>query len=265
MKPKTNNQVVWITGASSGIGEALVYTFARQGYRLIISSRNANILEEVKARCVSGSEVKIIPLDISDISSIQNAAQTVFSQYSTIDILINNAGVSQRSLAEETDFQVDQMIIQTNLLGTIALTKAVLNKMILQKSGHIVTVSSLMGKFGTPLRSSYAAAKHGLHGFFDSLRAEVASRNIFVTLICPGFVRTNVSLNALTANGEKQNTMDDATQEGLTPEYASEQILKAILSKKEEVYIGGKEVLGIYVKRWFPSVFSKIITKFKTV
>lgn len=260
-----NTKTVWITGASSGIGESLAYTFAKQGYNIIISGRNTEALNKVKQNCNNSSRVEIIPLDIANHNSIPSIAQQVISTFGTIDILVNNAGVSQRSLAVETSFDVDKSIIDTNLLGTIALTKAILPAMIKNKSGHIATVSSLMGKIGTPLRSSYAASKHGLHGFFDSLRAEVKDQNIKVTIVCPGFVRTNISLNALTATGEKQATMDEKTNAGLNPDIVAERILKAIKKQKEEVNIGGIEILAVYVKRFFPALFSKIISKIKSV
>lgn len=260
-----NTKTVWITGASSGIGESLAYTFAKQGYNIIISGRNTEALNKVKQNCNNSSRVEIIPLDIANHNSIPSIAQQVISTFGTIDILVNNAGVSQRSLAVETSFDVDKSIIDTNLLGTIALTKAILPAMIKNKSGHIATVSSLMGKIGTPLRSSYAASKHGLHGFFDSLRAEVKDQNIKVTIVCTGFVRTNISLNALTATGEKQATMDEKTNAGLNPDIVAERILKAIKKQKEEVNIGGIEILAVYVKRFFPALFSKIISKIKSV
>ena len=131
-----------------------------------------------------------------------------------------------------------------------------------KNSGHFVVITSIVGKIGTPLRSSYAASKHALHGFFDSLRAEVYQNNIKVTLACPGFVQTNVSLNALTADGTPQNKMDSATKNGLTPEVFAEKLLKAVRQEKEEVYIGGfKEKLAVYVKRLFPKLLSKMIRK----
>jgi short-subunit dehydrogenase len=129
--------------------------------------------------------------------------------------------------------------------------------------GHIVTITSLTGKFGSPYRSSYAAAKHALHGFFDSLRAELAETAIKVTLICPGFIRTNVSRNALTGSGEKLGTLDEATDKGMAPERLARKILRTIETGKEEAYFGGKEVLGVYIKRFFPKYFSSIIKKAK--
>jgi dehydrogenase/reductase SDR family member 7B len=153
----------------------------------------------------------------------------------------------------------------TNYLGTVALTKSILPKMLELESGHIVVVTSLVGKFGSPYRSSYAASKHALHGFFDSLRAEIFSKNIKVTIVCPGFVKTNISLNALTGEGKPQKTMDEATENGLKPEYVADKIIKAIIKEKEEVYIGGKETRGIWMKRFFPGFLSKKLRTAKVV
>ena len=255
---------VWITGASSGIGEALAYAFANEGAYLILSARNVLELERVKKACVGAPHVEIIKLDIGNHADIFKIAETLISRIGNIDVLINNAGISQRSLAKDTDFQVDTHIINVDLLGTIAITKAVLPTMLAQKSGHIVTISSLMGKFGAPMRSSYAAAKHGLHGFFDTLRAEVFKENIKILMVCPGFVRTNISINAVVADGSKQGTMDDATNKGLDPSVLAAKIIKAIKQEKEEIYIGGREVVGVYMKRFFPKLLSKMVRNAKT-
>jgi short-subunit dehydrogenase len=174
--------------------------------------------------------------------------------------LINNGGISQRSLAEHTLLEVDKRIIEVNYLGTVVLTKAILPHFIKNKKGHVVVTTSIVGKIGTPLRSSYAASKHALHGFFDSFRAENHKNNIVVTLICPGFVNTNISRNALTATGLQQNILDSATAAGMSPEYCATLMVKAIVKKKEEVYIAGiKEIFGVYVKLFFPRLFSILV------
>lgn len=257
------NKRVWITGASSGIGENLAYAFASQGAHLILSARNESELERVKNNCHDAASVFIYPIDLENLAGIQNTAKRVLERYGKIDILINNAGISQRSLAKETSLEVDQKIMNINFFGTIALTKAVLPSMITHQLGHIVVITSAVGIIGSPLRSTYAASKHALHGFFDSLRAEIYKDNIQVTIVCPGFVRTNVSVNALTGSGEKQNVMDEATNNGMSPGRLSRKIMRAIQKGKEEVYYGGREVLAIYVKRYFPSIFSRIIRKAK--
>jgi short-subunit dehydrogenase len=259
------NKKVWITGASSGIGEALALAFANEGAHLILSARNEVELKRVKMNCIGAEHIDIVLLDIGNHEEIFKIAKETIAKVGNIDVLINNAGISQRSLAKDTDFQVDTHIINVDLLGTIAMTKAILPTMLAQKSGHIVTITSLMGKFGAPLRSSYAAAKHGLHGFFDTLRAEVFDDNIKVLMVCPGFVHTNISINAVVADGSKQGTMDEATSKGLDPSVVATKIIKAMRREKEEIYLGGREVMGVYMKRFFPRILSRIVRKAKTV
>jgi dehydrogenase/reductase SDR family protein 7B len=156
----------------------------------------------------------VLPLDLEKEGSFDDLTKIVLEQYGKIDLLINNAGISQRSLAIQTSIAVDERLMKVNYLGTVALTKAVLPYMVAQKGGKIVTITSAVGKFGSPWRSGYSASKHALHGFFDSLRAEVYDDNIKVLLVCPGFVHTQVSINALNENGESTQQMDTATQKG---------------------------------------------------
>lgn len=259
------NKRVWITGASSGIGEALAMALAARGASLILSARDEAALLRVAAKCrETGSGVVLVQtMDLAAHDRIPEIVQTVLEKVGKVDILINNGGVSQRSLALDTVLDVDKKLMNINYFGTVALTKAVLPGMLTHHLGHIVTITSLTGKFGSPYRSSYAASKHALHGFFDSLRAELAQTAIKITLICPGFTRTDISINSLTGSGDKLGSMDDATGKGMLPERLAEKILRTIESGKEEAYFGGKEVLGVYVKRFFPRYFSSIISKAK--
>lgn len=254
---------VWITGASSGLGEALAYAFADAGANLILSSRTKEALERVKANCNPKATVLVQPLDVAQHEQLPSIAATVLQQTGRIDMLINNAGVSQRSLVKDTDLEVDKYIMNVDFFGSVALTKAVLPFMLKQGSGHIVAMSSLVGKIGSPMRSAYAASKHALHGFFDSLRAETMKEGIKVTLICPGYIHTNVSVNALTADGTPQNKMDKNQANGMPSEVFARKALRGILREREEVYIGGKELAAIYLKRFFPGILSKIISGIK--
>lgn len=256
------NKTVWITGASSGIGEALAYEFASQGAKLILSSRKKEDLERVAKGC-NNKAILIQTLDLADHDALPGIVSSVLKEVGKVDILVNNAGVSQRALVKDALFEVDKKMIQINLLGTIALTKALLPHFLENQNGHYVVISSLMGKFAAPLRSSYAAAKHGLHGFFDALRAENYKQNIKVTIVCPGYIKTDISKNALTASGQKQGTMDDATDKGMTPENLAKKILNAVRKEKEEVVFGGTEILAVYIKRLFPTLLSKIIRSAK--
>jgi len=257
-----NNKIVWITGASSGIGKALALELSKQNVKLILSSRNEAKLNSVKNECKNPLNVKILLLDLEDYNSLSLKTSEALKLFNGIDVLFNNGGISQRSLAKDTLIEVDKRIMDINYLGTVVLSKALLPHFIEKNSGHFVVTTSIVGKIGTPLRSSYSASKHALHGFFDSLRAEVHSNNIKVTLACPGFVQTNVSLNALTGDGTPQEKMDSATKNGLTSERFVKLLLKAVKHEKEEVYIGGfKERLAVYVKRFFPKLLSIMIRK----
>jgi dehydrogenase/reductase SDR family member 7B len=255
--------VIWITGASSGIGEATAKKFSKEGFQVIISARNEAELNRVKSECLNSSEVEVLPLDLIDIQTFAEKVKQAISFFGKVDILLHNGGISQRSLIHETGLEVDRKLMEVNFFGTVALTKAMLPHFITQKSGLFAVVSSLVGKFGSPYRSSYAASKHALHGFFDTLRAEHYQDNISVTMICPGFIRTNVSINALTADGSTLGKMDEAQEKGMSPEDCASEIFTAITRKKEEVTIGGKETLAVYLKRFFPGIFSKIIKKAK--
>jgi short-subunit dehydrogenase len=257
-------KVIWLTGASSGIGEALAYELARKKVKLILSSRRKEELERVKGNChpLAQPEIKLLPFDLAESSNLQLITEAAVHLFGHIDILINNGGISQRSLAKDTQINVDRKIMEVDYFGTLSVTKYLLPHFLRRKSGHYVVVTSAMGIIGTPYRSGYAAAKHALHGFFDSLRAELwkESKNIHITLVCPGWVRTNVSLNAMLGDGTKLNQMDSTTQDGLDPKVFARKMVHAIDKKKNEVYIGGaKEVMAIYLKRFFPDLFARIV------
>ncbi len=257
-----SNKIVWITGASSGIGKALAMELSKQNVKLILSSRNENALNQVKNECENSSTIKILPLNLEDYTNLFSKVEEALLLFGSVDVLFNNGGISQRSLAKDTFIEVDKRIMDINYLGTVALTKALLPHFIKKNNGYFVVTTSIVGKIGTPLRSSYAASKHALHGFFDSLRAEVYPNNIKVTLACPGFVQTNVSLNALTGDGTPQDKMDSATKNGLTSEAFAKLLLKAVKREKQEIYIGGfKEKLGVFTKRFFPKILSIMIRK----
>jgi dehydrogenase/reductase SDR family protein 7B len=257
-----SNKVIWVTGASSGIGKALAIELSQQNCKLILSSRNKEAIELVKKECKNPMNISVLTLDLENYTSLKQKAAEAILAFGKIDILINNGGVSQRSLAEHTQIEVDKRIMDINYLGTVALSKAILPHFIENKSGQFGVTTSIVGKIGTPLRSSYAASKHALHGFFDSLRAETYKKNIIVTLVCPGFVNTDISKNALTGNGSPQGKLDKATGNGMSPKRFAILMIKAIENRKEEVYISGvKEKLGVYVKRFFPRLFSKLVRK----
>lgn len=259
-----SNKIVWITGASSGIGKALAIKLSEENAILILSARKLPALLEVQQLCKDPEKIFPFPLDLEDYKDFPSKVAELIKKHGTVDVLINNGGISQRSLAKDTNLNVDEKLMKVNYLGTIALTKALLPHFIEKQSGHFVVTTSAVGIIGTPYRSSYAASKHALHGFFDSLRAECFADNISVTIVCPGFVKTAISLNALTGDGSPQQSMDKATENGIDPKRFATKMLKAIAQKKEEVYIAGtKEKFGIYLKRWVPKLFSVLVRKIK--
>jgi short-subunit dehydrogenase len=251
--------VIWITGASSGIGEAAARKFSTEGFSLILSARNTQELERVKRSCAFPEDCRILPLDLASSADFPEKVATAISFFGQLDIVLHNGGISQRSLIKDTKLEVDRKLMEVNYFGTVALTKAILPHFLARKKGQFGVVTSLVGKFGSPFRSSYAGAKHALHGFFDTLRAEHHQDGISVTIICPGFIRTQVSINAVTGDGTPLGEMDQAQDQGMSPEACAIQLYRAMKGKKEEVYIGGKETLAIYLKRFLPGLFSKIL------
>lgn len=257
------NKTVWITGASSGIGEALTYEFAKQGANLIISARRVDELERVQEQCPDPSKVQVLTLDLAIADTFAAKTNEALAFFGQVDLMVHNAGISQRSLAKDTNVDVDRRLMEVNYLGTVALTKTLLPHFLSRKAGQFVVITSLVGIIGSPLRSGYSASKHALHGFFDSLRAELTKDNIGVTIICPGYIATNVSVNALTGDGSKQNSMDTKTAAGLQPDVAARQMVRAISNGKLEVYIGKGETWAVYLKRFFPTLFAKVLAKAK--
>lgn len=255
------NKVVWITGASSGIGEALAFQLSEGEANLVISSRRTTDLERVRAACKYPDRVEIIPLDLEKSGNFPQLVEGVLKRFGRIDYLFNNGGVSQRATALETKLEVDRKLMEINFFGNIALTKSVLPVFIQQQSGHLVITSSVAGKFGFFLRSSYSASKHALHGFYESLRLENLRHNIKVTLVCPGFVNTSMSQNALTADGKNHGKLDGYQKGGLTPGQCARKMLKAVKKGKEEVLFGQKEALAVYIKRFLPGIFTSLMKR----
>jgi dehydrogenase/reductase SDR family member 7B len=263
---KLSNSVVWITGASSGIGAATAAACAQAGASVVLSARSRAGLETVaNGLGVPREQLMVLPLDLSQPDTFADAVTRVLDTFGRIDVLINNGGISQRAYAMDTSLDVDRQLMEVNYFGTVALSKAVLPSMLEHQAGHLVVVSSLVGKFGTPLRSGYAASKHALHGYFDSLRAELHDKGIQVTMVCPGFVRTQISISALTGTGQPQGKMDNATDAGMLPEVFAKKMLRAIQRGKAEVYIGGAEIRGVYFQRFFPGLLRRVLRKAKVV
>lgn len=257
-------QVIWLTGASSGIGEALVHALAPTGCKLVLSARRGEALKRVALDAKLHPEAcMILPLDLEQPKNFPALAQEVFERFGRIDMLINNGGISQRSLVMDTSLEVVERLMRINYTGTVALTHAVLPYMLAKNHGQVVVVTSLVGKFGTPYRSAYSASKHALHGYFDSLRAELHDKGLVVTLLCPGFIKTQVSINALTGDGSPLGTMDDAQKNGMPAKVFAKKAIQAIAEGKDEVYIGGRERHYVLVRRLLPGVFTRMLRRAK--
>lgn len=259
------DKVIWITGASSGIGKSLAQLAALKGARLILSGRSTERLNEVHMSLPEPDRAKVILMDLENLESMEGLVDQALGVFGSLDILVNNAGISQRSLIRETGIEVYEKLMRVNYLGTVALSKALLPYFIREQRGQYVVVTSLMGKFGSPFRSGYCGAKHALHGFFDVMRMEHEKDGIAVTMICPGFVNTDIARNALKGDGSAQSSQDTATAKGMEPDRFARKMLKAITKRRMEVYIGGKEVSGIYIKRWFPGLLHKLVLRSRVV
>jgi short-subunit dehydrogenase len=260
----TKNKTIWITGASSGIGAATARHAAEQGYNVVLSARREERLQELKQSIDSDVDVHVVPLDVTEIDQHASIVQEVWEEAGPIDIFVHNAGITQRGLVNETDLSVDRRVMEVNFFGVVSLTKAILPRMIERGSGHFTVVSSVVGYIGTPMRSAYAASKHALHGYFDSLRAEVHDDGIGVTIVCPGYVDTEITVHALQADGSTSGKRAQKQQEGASPADVARKLLNATERNKSEVYVGGSEIAAIYLQRFSPSLTAKLVRKIET-
>lgn len=254
-------KVFWLTGASSGIGSELALQLSNAGASIVLSSRNTLKLEELCQSMERSEDHMVVSLDLEKSSGFDVLTEKIISKYGRIDYLINNGGVSQRSEAADTPLEIDRRIMEINYFGNIALTKAVLPYFRKQGSGHIVVVSSISGKFGFYLRSAYSASKHALHGFYESLLLEEEKNGLSITLVCPGKINTDISVNALNAEGESHGKMDHNQETGMSAGQCASLILKAVAQNKKEVLIGNKEIKAVQLKRFFPKIFWKVIRR----
>lgn len=258
---KLRGKVVWITGASSGIGEALALAYARAGASVALSARRPGELERVAATLPRKTRSLSVPLDVADLEAIPDRLAAIEASLGPVDVLVNNAGISQRSLVTETSLETYRRIMEIDFFATVALTQAVLPGMIARRGGAIVVTSSVAGKLGTPLRSGYCAAKHALHGFYDSLRAEVARDGLTVTLAVVGYVRTDVSLNALRGDGSAHAVMDPAQAAGLAPRVVARRIVRAAARGKREVVVArGQSKFALTLARFAPGLLARVVT-----
>lgn len=260
-----DNKVVWITGASSGIGEGLAYAFHQDGAEIIISAPTQQELEPVKAKCTKGpGDVHVVPFDVTDPSGREEAVRWVLDTCKHVDILVNNAGIGQRASAKDTALELDRRIMEVNYFGAVALTKLVLPHMVERKQGHLVVTSSVAGKYGVPWRASYCAAKHALHGFFDTLRVELLPYNINVTLLVPAGVTSRVFEHALTTDGSELGIK--AGENSISPAHCAEVVLSGLVKGKHEINIGLRSPMqGLWLKRFAPGILMRKMTRMSLV
>ena len=259
------NQVVWVTGASSGIGEAMARDFVKRGARVILTARRVDRLEQLEKELNEGAtspRAKVLPADLLDLSSFQELTTRAIALFGHIDVLFNNAGASQRGFVVDTPFEIEHRIIQLDLLSPIALTKALLPHLVARKSGRILVTSSLMGDLELPGNATYACVKHGLNGYFYSLAFELKSQGILVQVLQPGFVKTEVSLSAITPTGERHGKMDSTHQKAMSAEEFSRRVFPMIENGKVSIFVSGYEGLAVVLRRWSPSLYRFVVSKF---
>ncbi|NWI10864.1 DRS7B reductase, partial [Crypturellus soui] len=263
MRAYLREAVVVITGATSGLGKECAKAFHAAGSRLVLCGRNVEKLQEVVQELSAMTNHRknmhkphTVVFDLSDTRRVLNAAEEILKFVGHVDILINNAGISYRGTVVDTGLDVDKKLMETNYFGPVALTKALLPSMIKRRQGHIVAISSIQGKISIPFRSAYAASKHATQAFFDCLRAEVEQYDIDVTVISPGYIQTNLSLNAIRGDGSRHGVMDKATAEGQTAAEVAQVVLSAVGHKKKEVLVAGlAPSLAVYLRNLFPRLF----------
>lgn len=256
------DKVVWITGASKGIGKALAIELSREGARVILSARSIDELKAVQSQCKNPERHFVLPMDVKAQGEFHALVDKAVDKMGRLDVLVNNAGISNRSLGAETKLEVDREIMEVNYFGPVALTKAVLPVMQRQGAGQIVVVSSLLGKLGAPTRTSYAASKHAVHGFFDSLRAEIANQGIGVTLVCPGFVKTEISFSSLNADGSRFGKMDPNQAGGMDARVCARKLMRAIERRRNEVIIARWEGVAVALKRFAPWLLTRLLNTY---
>lgn len=256
------NKVVWITGASSGIGEALVHVCAAQGAAVVLSARREDELKRVAHESkLPADRCLILPLDLEHTEHIHQLVEQVVTRFGRIDVLINNSGMGHRTKAINTPSSVDRRVMEVNFFGTINLTKAVAGIMQKQRDGKIAVVTSIMGKYGLPLYSTYSASKFALYGYFESLRQEVYNDGIKVIIVAPGFINTDVSTKLLKEDGSAYGIKSDAQEKGMSANDCAKGIVKAIIAGKDHKYVGGYEIFSVFVKQYFPKLFYRLMRK----
>lgn len=257
-----SKKTIWITGASSGIGEAVAMQYATLGHNLILSARRQTELERVANACNAlGGKCYILTLDLADLKNPETLVQEALAFTGKIDVLVNNGGITQRSLAADTSTEVVRKIMEVNFFGQVALSSALVPHYIKAGGGQFAVLSSLTGIFGFGLRSTYSASKHALHGYFESLAIENYKHNIHITMVCPGRILTNISINAINGDGSNYGKLDEGQKNGIDAITCAKKIISAVDRKKREVLIGKMDLVMVYLKRFLPYLFFKVVVK----
>lgn len=262
---KFKEKVVCITGASSGIGEATAYRFAEENASLLLIALEEDKLLEVKQKCLNlgAPEVAIFPYNLADLEHLPALMEEAWSQFGRIDVMYNNAGISQRTTTVDTEMSMIHKIMDIDYFAPVIITKTLLPKMSEAGGGQFVVTTSIAGCFGFPLRCAYSSAKHALYGFFETVHAENYDQNVRVTIVCPGRVQTNISFYALDKGGKQHGKMDAGQANGITPQKAAKQIVNAVYKRKREIRVGSTELVMAYIKRFFPGLCAKLARKIK--
>lgn len=249
---------IWIIGASSGIGEGLVQILAKNGAKLIISARNESKLFELKNN-LTNAEIEVLPVDVELLTSLPEKTEDAWQIFNGLDYVFLNAGMSVRDLVVESKLEFERKIMDINFWGPVAITKEILKKRNPKFPLHLVLTSSLSGKYGVPKLAAYAASKHAMQGYFDSLRAETFGSGLFIHIVIPGFIRTNITVAGLRGDGSQSGKMQNALAEGMDPLVCAREILKGLEKGKEEFIVGGPERFTVLLNRLFPRLMKKLI------
>jgi short-subunit dehydrogenase len=257
-------RVVWITGASSGIGAELARSFAARGAHVVVSARRIDRLRSLVEGLPHPDRHMILPLDVARTETHAAAFDAVLKRFGHVDTLVMNAGIGQRAAVREVDLSVERRIMDINFFGVLSLVHVCLEHLLERPDGHVVVVSSVMGKLSTPRRATYAASKHALHGWFDGLRAEIADSPVDITLLCPGYVRTEISEQSLTADGTPHGEMDAQHRNAMAVDVFARKAMRAIEKRAAEVYIGGPETWAVPLVRLFPGLVRRLLPRVMT-
>lgn len=259
------NKVIWITGASSGIGEAFARELIKYNNHLILTARRIENLNVIKQDLIkkgyAENHIHLLPADLSEIDKIPNLAEKAIALEGKIDVLFNNAGVSQRGYMIDTSFEVEKQLFQIDLFSPIVLAKSILPHFLSKKSGRIIVTSSLMGELELAASTTYSAAKHALNGYFGSLFYELKPLNIHIQILQPGFVRTEISIKAINSQGRIHEKMDSTHAQAMSPEIFVKKALKKLGQDSLYINIAGIEIVALYIKRWFPLIYQKLVLK----